>query len=456
MNRIAGRAGIVFLIAVLFLAGMLFFIGEYAINADEWAIFPGSPHVYNGGNIGCGIITDRNGTMLLELNNNRIYTPDSVLRKATLHWLGDRSGSIDALALSHYAAEMAGFDILGGVYSYGDDGGVARLTLSADVQKTALTAMGNYKGTIGVYNYKTGEILCAVTAPTYDPENVPDIQNDTTGQYTGVYLNRFVQSTYVPGSIFKIVTLAAALETIPNVQLQTFQCSGEYEVAGEKITCDGIHGMQDLKTAFSNSCNCAFAQLSQKLGAKTLERYVDLFGVVDSVGFDGIATSAGNFDLSETSAASVAWASIGQHTDEINPCRFMTFLGAVAAGGRGVDPYLVEKITVNGSTTYEASANKTDRLMSKETAEVLREYMMNNVQTKYGEDNFPELMVCAKSGTAEVGGDKRPNAMFAGFVADEDYPLAFIVTVENGGYGSTVCVPILSQVLASCKAAMDR
>lgn len=456
MNRIAGRAGIVFLIAVLFLAGMLFFIGEYAINADEWVIFPGSPHVYNGGNIGCGIITDRDGTMLLELNNNRIYTPDSALRKATLHWLGDRNGSIDAPALSHYAAEMAGFDIWGGVYSYGDDGGVARLTLSADVQKTALTAMGNYKGTIGVYNYKTGEILCAVTAPTYDPENVPDIQNDTTGQYTGVYLNRFVQSTYVPGSIFKIVTLAAALETIPDVQLLTFQCNGEYEVAGEKITCEGVHGTQDLKSAFSNSCNCAFAQLSQQLGAKTLERYVDLFGVVDSVGFDGIATSAGNFDLSETSAASVAWASIGQYTDEINPCRFMTFLGAVAAGGRGVDPYLVEKITVNGSTTYEASANKTDRLMSKKTAEVLREYMMNNVQTKYGEDNFPGLMVCAKSGTAEVGGDRRPNAMFAGFVADEDYPLAFIVTIENGGYGSTVCVPILSQVLASCKAAMDR
>ena len=456
MNRIAGRAGIVFLIAVLFLAGMLFFIGEYAINADEWVIFPGSPHVYNGGNIGCGIITDRDGTMLLELNNNRIYTPDSTLRKATLHWLGDRNGSIDAPALSHYAAEMAGFDILGGVYAYGDDGGVARLTLSADVQKTALTAMGNYKGTIGVYNYKTGEILCAVTAPTYDPENVPDIQNDTTGQYTGVYLNRFVQSTYVPGSIFKIVTLAAALETIPDVQLLTFQCNGEYEVAGEKITCEGVHGTQDLKSAFSNSCNCAFAQLSQQLGAKTLERYVDLFGVVDSVGFDGIATSAGNFDLSETSAASVAWASIGQYTDEINPCRFMTFLGAVAAGGRGVDPYLVEKITVNSSTTYEASANKTDRLMSKKTAEVLREYMMNNVQTKYGEDNFPGLMVCAKSGTAEVGGDRRPNAMFAGFVADEDYPLAFIVTIENGGYGSTVCVPILSQVLASCKAAMDR
>ena len=93
--------------------------------------------------------------------------------------------------------------------------------------------------------------------------------------------------------------------------------------------------------------------------------------------------------------------------------------------------------------------------MSKETAQTLRDYMMNNVEEKYGSENFPGLVVCAKSGTAEVGGDKRPNAMFAGFVADEDYPLAFIVTVENGGYGATVCVPILSQVLASCKAAMD-
>ena len=166
-----------------------------------------------------------------------------------------------------------------------------------------------------------------------------------------MYLNRFVQSTYVPGSIFKIVTLAAALETIPDVQLQSFQCSGAYEVAGEKITCESVHGMQDLKTAFSNSCNCAFAQLSQKLGAKTLQRYVELFGVVDSVHLDGIATSPGNFDLSESSAASVAWASIGQHTDAINPCRFMTFLGTVAAGGKGVEPYLVEEITVDGSTT---------------------------------------------------------------------------------------------------------
>lgn len=455
MNRIAGRAGIVFLIAVLLLGGMLFFVGEFVTQSGDWVVFQGSPHVYNGGNIGCGIITDRDATMLLQLDSDRTYSSDALLRKATLHWLGDRQGSIDALALSNYASELAGFDLLNGIYTYGNNGGVARLTLSAQVQKAALTAMGSYKGTIGVYNYRTGELLCAVTAPTYDPDNVPNIEDDTSGQYTGVYLNRFIQSTYTPGSIFKIVTLAAALETISDIQQQTFQCYGELELSGDKITCEKMHGAQDLKTAFSNSCNCAFAQISQQLGTDTLERYVQMFQVVEKLSFDGITTSAGNYDLADASQLSIAWSSVGQYTDAVNPCRFMTFLGSIAAGGRGVEPYLVEEITVDGNTTYQASVHKGDRLISQATAEVLKEYLMNNVQQTYGAENFPGLTVCAKTGTAEVGGDKRPNAMLTGFVADEEYPLAFIVTVEDGGYGSTVCVPILSQVLAACKTVID-
>ncbi len=455
MNRIAGRAGIVFLIAVLLLGGMLFFVGEFAVQSGDWVVFQGSPHVYNGGNIGCGVITDIDGTMLLQMDSERVYTSDALLRKATLHWLGDRQGSIDALALSNYASELAGFDLLNGVYSYGGSGGVARLTISAPVQKAALTALGSYKGTVGVYNYKTGQLLCAVTSPSYDPDDVPDIDGDTTGQYTGVYLNRFVQSTYTPGSIFKIVTLAAALETIPDIQQQSFQCYGELEISGDKITCEKMHGTQDLKNAFSNSCNCAFAQISQQLGAETLTRYVQMFQVVEPLHFDGITTSAGNYDVTDASQLSVAWSSVGQYTDAVNPCRFMTFLGAVAAGGRGVEPYLVEQITVDGSHTYEASVHKGDRLISQNTAQILKEYLMNNVQQIYGAENFPGMTVCAKTGTAEVGGDKRPNAMLTGFVADEAYPLAFIVTVEDGGYGSTVCVPILSQVLAACKEAMD-
>ena len=93
--------------------------------------------------------------------------------------------------------------------------------------------------------------------------------------------------------------------------------------------------------------------------------------------------------------------------------------------------------------------------MSEETAALLQSYMRNNVQSVYGDWNFPGLTVCAKSGTSQLGGGQTSNAMFAGFVTDEQYPLAFICVVENGGYGASACVPVLSQVLAQCKVVLD-
>ena len=135
------------------LGGMLFFLWEYATMAREWVVFPGSPHVYNGTNIGCGTIVDRGGTTLLDITENRTYAEDAATRKSTLHWLGDRKGYIRADAVSAYAAQMAGFDMVDGVYGASGTGGQAELTLSAKVQNTALEAMAGRKGTVAVYNY---------------------------------------------------------------------------------------------------------------------------------------------------------------------------------------------------------------------------------------------------------------------------------------------------------------
>lgn len=451
MNRVARRAGITLLLVLMLTVGLVFFLMEYMIQAGNWVVFPGSPHVYSGGNIGCGTVIDRDDVLLLDLNDGRRYSDNDTLRQATVHWIGDRHGSVDAPALSNYASQLAGYDLLGGVYSYGDNGGVAQLTLSAVAQEAALKALGSYKGTVGIYNYKTGELICAVTTPTYDPDNVPD-ESDALD---GMYVNRFTQSCYTPGSIMKIVTLAAALETIPDIQEQKFMCRGSYTIGSDEITCEDSHWEQDLKSAFRNSCNCAFAQISQQLSGKTLQRYAEQFGITDEISFDGIQTAKGNFDVADTDELSVAWASIGQFTDQINPCAYMTFMGAIAADGKGVEPYLVERITVDGIKTHSSKNQKRDRIMSKSTAKILQEYLAFNVSDKYGSENFPGLTVCAKTGTGEVGGGKKPNAMFTGFVADEEYPLAFIVAVEDGGYGRQVCMPILSKVLAACKAAMD-
>lgn len=456
MNRIAARAGVVLLLVLILVAGLSFFVVEYAIESDDWVIFAGSPHVYNGGNIGCGTVIDSEGKLLLDMNEGRVYANSADLRQSTVHWLGDRYGSISAPALSHYSAQMAGYDVLSGVYNYGDNKGLAQLTLSARAQTAALEAMGDYRGTVAVYNYKTGELLCAVTTPTYDPDNVPEFDQEDAGVYEGIYVNRFTQSSYIPGSIFKVVTLAAALETIPDIESQTFSCNGSLEFGVDKIVCEDPHWDQTLQQAFRNSCNCAFAEIALQLGADTLQEYVELFGITQSLTFDGITTAKGNFEAAGEADVNVAWSAIGQYNDQVNPCAFLTYMGAIANGGRGVTPHLVDRITVGGATTYSADTQRLDRILSTDTAQTMAEYMRLNVTEKYGADNFPSLTVCAKTGTGEVGGDKKPNAMLAGFVTDEEYPLAFVVCVEDAGYGKTVCIPIASQVLAVCKDVIDK
>ena len=455
MNRVTKRTWLMGLFVCILLSGMLFFGWEYATKSQDWIITAGSPHLYNGGNIGCGTITDRSGTVLLDITNDRTYASDALTRKSTLHWLGDRKGNISASAISAYAAELSGFDKIHGIYSNSGTGGIATLTLSARVQNTALQALGDRKGTVAVYNYKTGEILCAVTAPTYDPDNVPAIEADTTGKYEGVYLNRFLQSAYIPGSIFKVVTTAAALECVPDILDRSFACTGTYEYGTEAVTCESTHGALDLKTALARSCNCAFAQVAELVGRENMKKYVEKFQVVAPLTFDGITTSAGNYDLSEAGIVSFAWSCIGQHTDLVNPARFMTFMGAIANGGVAVKPYIMDEVQAGGSTTHRAKTQKMDRILSAQTAQILQSYLRNNVQSVYGDWNFNGLTVCAKSGTSQLGGEKTSNAMFAGYVADEAYPLAFMVVVENGGYGASTCVPVIAKVLAECKAVLD-
>ncbi len=453
MNRIASRSIAILLLAAILVGGLGFFLVEYFIKGGQWVLHAGSPHVYSGPNIGTGIVTDRDGVLLLDMSGSRTYGSLPELRKSTLHWLGDRYGYISAPALPSYAEEMAGYNPLTGLYSY-SGGGQAALTLSAQVQMTALKALGDRKGTVAVYNYKTGEILCAVSTPNYDPDDVPDIEGDTSGAYEGVYMNRFTQSVYIPGSIFKVVTTAAALEEIPDIREQTFTCTGTYSYGVDAVTCEKSHGTVDFKTAMAQSCNCAYAQIVDQLGAETLEKYVKQYQVTKPVSFDGITTVSGNFEPSGA-AVETAWSGIGQHKDQINPCRFLTFMGAIANGGMSIEPHLVSKVTCGGAVTYEAKPEAAGRIMSEEIADELQAMMRNNVLEKYGEENFPGLTVCAKSGTGQVGGDQKSNAMFAGFVTDEEYPLAFIVAVEDAGYGRHVCVPILSEVLAACKEVMD-
>lgn len=452
MTKIAKRTRALLLAVALLVGGMGFFLWEYARQAENWVFHSGSPHIYNGTDqLIMGSVVDCNGNFLLHLGEKKTYASDEGIRSAMLHWLGDRAGNVSTPILKQYKQYLVDYNSINGVYHYGGLGGQARLTLSAAVQKAALEAMGSRKGTVAVYNYKTGQILCAVSTPTFDPMQVPDLSGSA---YEGVYLSRFTQATYTPGSIFKLVTAAAALQEIPDIEAQTFTCTGAYAFGPDKVTCEKAHGKLDLEKAMTRSCNCAFAQIVLQLGSDTLQRYIAGFGILEPVRFDGIVTAKGSVDLQNAAKVELAWSAIGQHKDQINPCAFLTFIGAVANGGQAVLPYVVQNVSINGKTTYNAAVTQGTSIMTEETAEKLARLMRSNVVNYYGDDNFAGLTVAAKSGTGEVGGGKKPNATFTGFVLDEEYPLAFIVCVEEGGYGRPTCIPIIAKVLEACKKAM--
>lgn len=454
MNKLAKRAWFALALAGVLLVGLVVIVVRYFKDSPDWVTFQNNPHVYNNGVMDSGTIVDRDGTVLLDATDGRSYAESETVRKAMLHLLGDTQGNITPYLLNEYGDKLIGFDRINGTHHNSSDSGELRMTLSADVQRTALNALNGQKGAVGVYNYKTGEVLCMVSSPTFDPLNVPDVNADPE-RYDGVYINRFLHSTYAPGSTFKLVTAAAALSEMDDLQSRTFHCEGSARIGSETVVCNGVHGDVTFPQALAQSCNVAFAQLARELGPEVLTRYVERIGITDSISFDGLDTKRGQFDLSDATTYEAAWAGVGQYTDQINPCQFMVFMGAIANGGEAALPHLVESITFGSKEKYRAETEMTDRILSRETADALAEAMHYAVVTNYGEWNFGGLYAGAKSGTAERGEGQAANALFAGFVQDPDYPLAFFVVVEGGGSGSATCTPIVQQVLNACIAAMQ-
>lgn len=440
MSQTGKRAKALYLLVVLLIGGYGAFFGEYLLYGAKWVAAEGNPHGRRG------IVVDARGVLLRSFADDR-YADSSDLRRAVVHWVGDRAGNIHTPVLDHYKSRLLGFHPLTGIYGFGGQS-VATLTLSSKVQLAALEAMGDRNGVIAVYNYKTGAVLCALSTPGIDPEG-----EDSNGE--GRYLNRFLQGVYTPGSVFKTVTAGAALEYLPNILQKEFVCTGKVDYGNGVVTCEKAHGKLNLYGAMRQSCNCAFAKIADQVGKERLQAFIDRCGVTGSITFDGTRSAWGNVNLNDT-PVDLAWAGIGQHKNTINPAAFLSFMGAVANGGRSYRPYIMERIEKDGRPIYQAKQVLEERRMSSYTATELTKILRNNVKNGYGDTHFPGLTVCAKTGTAQVGSGKKATALFAGFVSDEAHPLAFFVAVEEGGYGRSTCIPIMAKVLAACRAETDK
>lgn len=455
MKKLERRALLCLVLAGCLLAGLLLFVALWAVRGEHWASSAFNRHLYNSqGILMSGTVLDRNGEVLttVDEDGSRVYGGDKARRTATLHAVGDPYGNISTGALSAFAQKLTGYNLIFGAFGAEQGGNNLYLTVDAGLNEVAYQALGGKKGTVAVYNYKTGEILCMVSAPAYDPMNIPsDLEENE--KYEGAYLNRFLSSTFTPGSVFKTVTLAAALEEIPDLESRTWTCEGSTQIGEGTVTCTSAHGEQNIWDALANSCNGVFGQLAVELGGDTLERYAEKAGLTSSYSINGISTAKGSFSFGDgVSTTDLAWGGVGQYHDSVNPCALMIYMGAIANGGKAAVPTLIQKVESPGLPSLPQFTRKTKTLISSDTADKVAEMMMNNVQTAYGTKRFPNMELGAKSGTAEVGSEEKPHAWFAGFLKNEDAPYAFVVLVENGGSGADVAGTVASKVL---KAALE-
>ena len=450
MRKIEKRSVFCLILAALLGIGLAFFCFRFVADGDDWASYPYNRHLYNNqGVLKGGTIIDSRGVVLSTLSEDgeRVYNEDGTIRRATLHAVGDPAGNIGAGALTAFADKLSGYNLLTGAYSPFGEGNDLYLTLDAHLNYVAYHALNGRKGAVGVYNYKTGEILCMVSNPSYDPADPPEIQEGDE-RYEGVYLNRFLSGTFVPGSVFKTVTLAAAAEHMPDLMSRTFTCTGSTLVGGEAVTCPGAHGELDIYGALVSSCNGVFAQLAAELGPEVMEAYTRKAGLTGSYRINGLSTAKGRFQFSGATANQLGWAGVGQYNDLVNPCTLMVYMGAIASGGKAAVPQLIlQTVTPLDFRVSLYVRHRTGRLVEADTAELLADMMARNVAETYGSGRFPNMDLCAKSGTGEVGGGKAPNAWFAGFLRNEDAPYAFVVLVENGGSGAEAAGGVAAKVL---------
>ncbi len=450
MKKLQRRTLFVLLFILALAAGTVVLCAFYVKDGAQWASFYGNQHVYTNGRIASGSIQDRNGTTLFDCAEGQ-YSDDKTTRISTLHAIGDKQGNINTGAKNLFADQLVGFSLITGTSGTGN---TIKLTLDANLNNAAYQAMAGRKGVAALYNYETGEILCMLSTPSFDPADDAEAAKVAAGDsnYDGAYLNRFLSGTYTPGSTFKLVTAAAALETLHNEDSFSYTCTGSLTLNGEKITCPSVHGTQDFATALANSCNGAFATLATQVGGKTLEKYAKEAGLTSKVNVNGLNTAAGSFTAG-TSDNDVGWSGVGQYKDLVNPCAELTLMGCIAQGGSAATPRLLKSVTSSKGLPVAHVTTETSKIGWKaDTCGKIRTLMHNNVTSNYSKNlDFGGLNVCAKSGTAEVGTSK-PHAWFVGFVEDSAYPYAFVVVVENGGWGSSVAGGVAASLLkAACQ-----
>lgn len=343
------------------------------------------------------------------------------------------------------------------------------------------------KGVCIAMDVNTGAILAMVTTDGYDLNNPYELSakdkkkikstpkkkqaEAESAALSNMWRNKAVADTYMPGSVFKMCVASAALEENLVNEKTSFTCTGSILVEGETIHCSNIsgHGTQNFVEVISNSCNPAFIQIGQMLGAGKFRQYYQGFGFSDKTGIDLPGEAEDSFwKEGKMGGVDLAVASFGQNFS-ITPIQMITACAAVSNGGYVVQPHVVSKITDSKGNVIKTVDKKIKRqVISDDTSKKMNEYLEYNTERQGATAGYISgYKVAGKTGTTEKRGVTKVESSFSedyissfcGYAPADDPQIAMLVFFDtpdgDAYYGSQVSSPVFINIMSEVLPYLD-
>lgn len=343
------------------------------------------------------------------------------------------------------------------------------------------------KGVCIAMDVNTGAILAMVTTDGYDLNNPYELSakdkkkikstpkkkqaEAESAALSNMWRNKAVADTYMPGSVFKMCVASAALEENLVNEKTSFTCTGSISVEGETIHCSNIsgHGTQNFVEVISNSCNPAFIQIGQMLGAGKFRQYYQGFGFSDKTGIDLPGEAEDSFwKEGKMGGVDLAVASFGQNFT-ITPIQMITACAAVSNGGYVVQPHVVSKITDSKGNVIKTVDKKVKRqVISDDTSKKMNEYLEYNTERQGAAAGYISgYKVAGKTGTTEKRGVTKCESSFSedyissfcGYAPADDPQIAMLVFFDtpdgDAYYGSQVSSPVFINIMSEVLPYLD-
>lgn len=350
------------------------------------------------------------------------------------------------------------------LYIPAEQGNTLRLTIDRDVQaavERAVRECAQVNEALSVQaiamDVNTGAVLAMAMYPTYDPQNPP---RDDLEKLNELMRLTVLSDVYEPGSTFKMLTAAAAIDCGATNPQEGFYCSGKITIDGSTVRCWGApHGAETMARALENSCNPVFTQIALRLGSERFYQYLHAFGLGSRTGIDLYGEAAGIL-IGQSRVKNVDLARIGfGQSVAVTPIQMITAACAVVNGGRLMKPYLVEAIEDSeGGVITKNSPIVVSTPISAATSATMRKLLYGVVENGGGKNaKVSGWSVGGKTGTAQIYKNGRIESnlhigSFVGFAPAENPKVALLVTVNEAqvkpDYGGTTAAPFAAQIFS--------